>query len=154
MNKIKTPLQNNLKRGFLYKKELLLTPKLGFFFMSKNQKLTALELHYLAMNLVGEALEKDGYEFLAINSNLKKNPQFVTLKNKETFFILVRSVNSAADLKQTQNIDMAPIITHAKKNNAKVFYAGVWLGHAIDINKSIIKGEDYSFVYNGLKEII
>ncbi len=119
-----------------------------------NQKLTAQESRYLAMNIVGEALEKDGYEFLAINSSLKKNPQFVTLKNKETFFILVRSVYSAADLKQTQNINVEPIIAHALKNNAKVFYAGVWLGHGLDINNPIIKGEDYSFVYNGLKEII
>ena len=40
-----------------------------------NQKLTRQESHNLAMNLVGEELEKDGYEFLAINSDLKKNPQ-------------------------------------------------------------------------------
>ena len=119
-----------------------------------NQKLTAQESHNLAMNIVGESLEKEGYEFLAINSNLKKNPQFVTLKNKETFFILVRPVFSADDLKQVQNINLEPIITHAKKNNAKVFYAGVWLGHGLDINKPILKDEDYSFVYNGLKEVL
>lgn len=119
-----------------------------------NQELTAQESHYLAMNIVGEALEKEDYEFLAINSSLKKNPQFVTLKNKETFFILVRSVFSSAELKQPQNINLEPIIAHAKKNNAKVFYAGVWLGHGLDINKPILKEEDYSFVYNGLKEVI
>lgn len=118
-----------------------------------NQKLTAQESHNLAMNIVGESLEKDGYEFLAINSSLKKNPQFVTLKNKETFFILVRSVFSSAELKQAQNINLEPIIAHAKKNNAKVFYAGVWLGHGLDINNPILKEEDYSFVYNGLKEV-
>ena len=118
-----------------------------------NQELTTQETHYLAMNIVGEALEKEGYEFLAINSNLKKNPQFVALKNKETFFVLVRPVTSVEALEHHQNIDMGPLLEHAKKNNAKVFYAGVWLGHGLDINKPIIQGEDYSFVYTGLKEI-
>ena len=118
-----------------------------------NQELTPQESHYLAMNIVGEVLEKEGYEFLAINSKLKKNPQFVALKNKETFFILVRAVSTAAALEQHQLIDVNPILIHAKKNNASVFYAGVWLGHGLDINKPIINGEDYSFVYKGLKEI-
>ncbi len=118
-----------------------------------NQELTPQESHYLAMNIVGEELEKDGYEFLAINSNLKKNPQFITLKNKETFFIVVRAMYSAEALEQHQSIDMEPILVHAIKNNASVFYAGVWLGHGLDINKPIVNGEDYSFVYTGLKEI-
>jgi len=118
-----------------------------------NKELTAQESHNLAMNIVGEELEKEGYEFLAINSNLKKNPQFVALKNKKTIFILVRPVYSEIDLEQIKNIEIAPILTHANKYNATVFYAGVWLGHGLDINKPIINGEEYSFVYTGLKEI-
>jgi len=34
-----------------------------------------------------------------------------------------------------------------------VYYAGVWLGHGSDINKPIVNGEDYSYVYSGLTEI-
>ena len=45
-----------------------------------NQKLTRQESHNLAMNLVGEELEKDGYEFLAINSDLKKKPSICSFK--------------------------------------------------------------------------
>ena len=40
------------------------------------------ELHQLAMNEVGTFLEKEGYEFLAINSEIKRSPQFVCVKNK------------------------------------------------------------------------
>lgn len=43
--------------------------------------LSAQELHNLAMNIVGKDLEEQGYEFLGVNSKLKKDPQFVALKN-------------------------------------------------------------------------
>ena len=38
------------------------------------QVLTQQELHNLAMNIVGKKLEEMGYEFQAINSQLKKTP--------------------------------------------------------------------------------
>ena len=41
------------------------------------QILKAQELHNLAMNIVGEKLQAMGYEFQAINSQLKRHPQFV-----------------------------------------------------------------------------
>ena len=40
------------------------------------------ELHQLAMNIAGEDLKKNNYEFLSVNSRLKKDPQFVCIKNK------------------------------------------------------------------------
>ena len=56
------------------------------------KSLTEQELHNLAMNIVGRELEADGFEFMAVNSTLKKHPQFVCLKNKDLHFILVRAV--------------------------------------------------------------
>ena len=50
------------------------------------------ELHRLAMNIVGKDLEKDNYEFLSINSSLEKNPQFVCIKNKQLYFIIVKAI--------------------------------------------------------------
>ena len=44
------------------------------------------------MNIVGKELERHGFEFLAVNSKPKKNPQFVCLKEKKTHFIVVRAV--------------------------------------------------------------
>ena len=43
-------------------------------------ELSEQELHQLAMNIVGKELENDGFEFLAVNSKLKRNPQFVAIK--------------------------------------------------------------------------
>ena len=55
------------------------------------QVLTKQELHNLAMNIVGKKLEKMGYEFQAINSKLKKHPQFVLFKKGESpIFVLVK----------------------------------------------------------------
>ena len=51
------------------------------------------ELHNLAMNHVGKDLESRGFEFIAINSKLKKNPQFVCIdKNKQYFFVIVKAI--------------------------------------------------------------
>jgi len=50
--------------------------------------LTEQELHNLAMNIVGEDLTSQGYEFMAVNSKLKKNPQFVVLRDKKLHFFL------------------------------------------------------------------
>ena len=33
------------------------------------------DMHNLAMNIVGKDLESQGFEFIAINSKLKKHPQ-------------------------------------------------------------------------------
>jgi len=41
------------------------------------------ELHRLAMNIIGKDLEKDNYEFLSINSSLKKKSS-VRLYQKQT----------------------------------------------------------------------
>jgi len=117
------------------------------------QPLTQQESHNLAMNIAGEELQKEGYEFLAINSDLKKNPQFVALKNKETSFVIVRAVNNEKATIQSENINLKPILEHAIKHKATVFYIGIWLGHGQDINQPIINGEEYSFVYTGLVEV-
>ena len=39
------------------------------------------QLHNTAMEVVGKKLEEDGFEFMTVNSELKKDPQFVCLKD-------------------------------------------------------------------------
>ena len=51
------------------------------------------ELHNLAMNIVGKDLEAQGFEFLGVNSELKRNPQFVALRDKKLHFVIVRAVS-------------------------------------------------------------
>ena len=59
--------------------------------------LTEQELHNLAMNIVGKDLEAQGFEFLGVNSKLKKDPQFVALKNKDLHFVVVRAISYPQD---------------------------------------------------------
>ena len=42
------------------------------------------------MQEVGNYLEENGYEFLAVNSKRNRSPQFVCVKDKLLFFIVVK----------------------------------------------------------------
>ena len=58
-----------------------------------SQPLSEQELHNLAMNHVGKELEERGFEFVAINSKLKKHPQFVCIdKTSQYFFHLIQII--------------------------------------------------------------
>ncbi len=115
--------------------------------------LTKQELHNLAMNIVGKDLEANGFEFLGVNSKLKKDPQFVALKNKDLHFVIVRAKNYPEDANTYDPVFMQTIKAHADKFEAKTYYAGVGLGHGSDYAKPVLKDEDYTMVYNGLQEI-
>ncbi len=117
------------------------------------EELTEQELHNLAMNIVGKDLESQGYEFLGVNSKLKRDPQFVALKDKILHFVIVRAVSYPDEADAYDPIFMQTIKSHAEKFEAKTFYAGVGLGNSLDYGKPVEKGTDYSVVYNGLQEI-
>jgi hypothetical protein len=116
-------------------------------------QLTEQELHNLAMNIVGKDLESQGYEFLGVNSKLKKDPQFVALKNKDLHFVIVRAITHPKDANSYDPALMRTIKEHATKFEAKTYYAGVGLGHGSDYGKPVIKDEDYTMIYNGIQEI-
>ena len=116
-------------------------------------KLSDQELHNLAMNIVGKDLEEQGYEFLGINSELKKDPQFVALKNKKLHFVIVRAIEYPYDPKEIDMIFLETIKQHAQKFNARTFYAGVGLAISQDYERPVDKDEDYVVNYNGLQEI-
>ena len=80
------------------------------------QVLTEQELHNLAMNIVGKKLTKMGYEFQAINSKLKRHPQFVLFKKGEpTIFVLVKATNNLQNPNDYDLIWMETFLNHAKK---------------------------------------
>ena len=116
-------------------------------------KLTDQELHNLAMNIVGKELEDDGYEFLGVNSELKRNPQFVALKDKILNFVIVRAIPYPVDPKYYDPQLLGNIKEHAIKFNAKTFYAGVGIANSSDYEKPVLKNEDYTVNYEGLQEI-
>ncbi|KPM30299.1 Na(+)-translocating NADH-quinone reductase subunit F [Croceitalea dokdonensis DOKDO 023] len=119
------------------------------------RKLTEQELHNLAMNIVGKQLEQEGYDFLAVNSKLKKNPQFVCTKEKKMSFIVVKSIEYPGDPKDMEffKADLHKMRDHAEKFEARTFYAAVGLVNAKDHNLPVYLNEDYVVDYDGLVEI-
>ena len=116
-------------------------------------KLTDQELHNLAMNIVGKDLEEQGYEFLGISSEFRKDPQFVALKNKKLHFVIVRAIEYPYDPKEIDMIFLETIKQHAQKFNARTFYAGVGLANSKDYERPVDSDEDYVVNYGGLQEI-
>ncbi len=119
-----------------------------------SKALTEQELHNLAMNEVGKDLEKRGFEFIAINSKLKKHPQFVCIdKNKQYFFVIVRAVILPENPNNYDVIWMESFKKHARDQEAKVLYAGVGLGNPHGESLPIFLNEEYLMEYNGLQVI-
>lgn len=117
------------------------------------QKLTEKELHQLAMTTVGKSLEADGFEFLAVNSETQKDPQFVCTKDKILHFVVVRHVQYPQNPNEFDNELMNQVKEHAIKFKAKTYFAGVGFAHASDYDKPLDKNEPYAINYNGLQEI-
>ncbi|MEZ4811671.1 MAG: Na(+)-translocating NADH-quinone reductase subunit F [Allomuricauda sp.] len=115
--------------------------------------LTEQELHNLAMNIVGRELEADGFEFMAINSKPGKNPQYVCLKEKALHFIVVRNVAFPNDPRAYDRELMQKVKNHAKKFEAKTYFAGVGLSNASNQELPVYLNEAYIVDYQGLIEI-
>ncbi|NEW80569.1 MAG: Na(+)-translocating NADH-quinone reductase subunit F [Gelidibacter sp.] len=117
-----------------------------------SRPLTKQELHNLAMNIVGKDLEAKGYEFIAINSQLKKNPQFVCIdKNNIRYFVVVKVVGISEYHIPYDVIWMETIKLHAQKNEAKVLFANVGLGNATNKEQPPHLNEKYLLQYEGLQ---
>lgn len=118
------------------------------------KSLTEQERHNLAMNHVGKDLEKRGFEFIAINSKLKKHPQFVCMdKNKQYFFVIVRAVLLPENANNYDIVWMESFKEHAREHNSKVLYAGVGLGNPNGEDLPIYLNEEYLIEYNGIQLI-
>ena len=119
-----------------------------------SKPLTEQELHNLAMNHVGKELEERGFEFIAVNSKLKKHPQFVCIdKNKQYYFVLVKAVMFPNNPSNYDVVWMETFKAHAMKNNAKVLYAGVGLGNPKGEDLPIYFNEEYLMEYKGIQII-
>lgn len=128
---------------------------LGFlYFCSMSKPLSKQELHNLAMNHVGKDLESRGFEFVAINSQLKKHPQFVCIdKNNQYFFVIVRVVKLPENPNNYDVVWMETFKKHALEKDAKVLYAGVAVGNPNGEDLPIFLNQDYLMEYNGIQVI-
>ena len=117
-----------------------------------SRPLTTQELHNLAMNIVGKDLEAKGYEFIAINSQIKKNPQFVCVdKSNIRYFVVVKVVAISEYDIPYDIIWMETIKLHAHKNNAKVLFANVGLGNSNNPSLPPHLNEEYLLQYDGFQ---
>ncbi len=116
--------------------------------------LTEQELHNLAMNIVGKHLEKKGYEFIAINSELKKHPQFVLYKkNEPTIFVLVKATTNLQDKNVFDPVWLETFKNHAQKNNAEVWSAVVGLANATSVELPVIKNQPYYVAFDDVVKL-
>jgi hypothetical protein len=119
-----------------------------------SRPLTHQELHNLAMNIVGKDLEAKGYEFIAVNSQLKRNPQFVCIdKNSQRYFVIIKTATIFEYALSYDVIWMETFKTHARNNNAKVIFAGVGLGSQEDGLNPPNLNEEYLLQYDGLQHL-
>ena len=113
------------------------------------------ELHNLGMNIVGKKLQEMGYEFVAINSELKRHPQFVLIKKGEpTIFVLVKASNNIQNPTEYDAIWMETFKNHAKKQNAKVWFAGVGLANAESVESPVFKDQPYYVAFENFVKIL
>ena len=117
------------------------------------QKLTEKDLHQLAMTTVGKSLEADGYEFLAVNSQLKRTPQFVCVKEKKLYFVVVQGTLYPQAPKKFDQDLIEKAQDHATKNNAHLFLAGVGFANAENYDYPLTKNDPYAVNFKGLESL-
>lgn len=111
------------------------------------------QLHNLAMNEVGKELEANGFEFLAVNSQLNKDPQFVCTKNKRLYFVIVRVVLYPNNPKTKNEALINLVKEHASKFNATTYYSSVGIANATNYEKPVFENHQYVINYEGLVEV-
>ena len=110
-------------------------------------------LHNLAMEIVGKRMEEEGFEFLTVNSELQKDPQFVCLKDKKLHFVIVRAISYPNNPLDFDKVFMGTVRAHADKFEAKAYYAGVGLAHADDYDLPLKTNDPYAINFQGLQKI-
>jgi len=111
------------------------------------------ELHNLAMEVVGKRMEEDGFEFMTVNSELQKDPQFVCLKDKKLHFVIVRAISYPNNPLDYDKVLMETVRLHAEKFDAKTYYAGVGLAHADNYELPLTPKDPYAINFQGLQKI-
>jgi len=111
------------------------------------------ELHNLAMEVVGKRMEEDGFEFMTVNSELQKDPQFVCLKDKKLHFVIVRAISYPNNPLDYDKVLMETVRSHAEKFDAKSYYAGVGLAHADNYELPLTPKDPYAINFQGLQKI-
>ena len=116
--------------------------------------LTEQELHNLAMNIVGEALQELGWEFLLVNSDRKKDPQFVCIDPQgQKSFIIVRPILQGDDPDVYDPVLMEAVRRKAQEHKGDAYWAGVGLYDVANPLAPLEHGKSYQVDFRGLLKI-
>ncbi|MEK9604553.1 MAG: Na(+)-translocating NADH-quinone reductase subunit F [Flavobacteriaceae bacterium] len=113
--------------------------------------LNSQEIHKLAMKEVGDHLSEEGFEFLSVNSQLKKDPQFVCLKEKKLHFVVVRGCLYPENPRTFDVQLMKQVRDHAIKYKATTYFAGVGFANAQDYELPLTQNDSYAVNFDGLQ---
>ncbi|MDG2193290.1 MAG: Na(+)-translocating NADH-quinone reductase subunit F [Polaribacter sp.] len=117
--------------------------------------LTAQELHNLGMNIAGKRLQEMGYEFVSVNSQLKKHPQFVLFKKGEpTIFVLVKTSNNIQSPADYDVLWMETFKAHAKKQKAHIWFAGIGIANAESVGGPVFKDQPYYVAFDDFIKVL
>ena len=111
------------------------------------------DIHNLAMKEVGDFLTKEGFEFLAVNSQPNKDPQFVCLKNQKQHFAVVRGSLYPENPKNFDFKLIQDVKNHGIKYKATTYFAGVGFANAEDYDLPLTQSDRYAVNFDGLQII-
>ena len=105
------------------------------------------------MKEVGDFLTKEGFEFLAVNSQPKKDPQFICLKDQKLHFIVVRGSLYPENPKNFNFKLVQEVKHHGTKYKATTYFAGVGFANANDYDLPLTQSDRYAVNFDGLQII-
>jgi hypothetical protein len=111
------------------------------------------EIHQLAMKEVGDFLEAEGYSFLAVNSQLKRTPQFVCTREKKLYFVVVQGILYPNAPHKFDPKLVKKVKQHADQNKAVLYLAGVGFANAKNYDNPLSKKDPYAIHFEGLQEV-
>ncbi len=86
---------------------------------------------------------------------LKRHPQFVLFKKGEpTIFVLVKATNNLQSPNEYDVVWMETFVSHAKQQNAKVWFAGVGIANAESVENPVFINQPYYVAFEDFVKVL
>lgn len=97
--------------------------------MEEKNQMTIEEIHDFGVQIVCEAMTKDGYEIIGANPSLSVTPQIVARKKGRLCFVVVRT-DVYPNRGKLSDKDFHQNLQHAERNDATCYFASVGICNA------------------------
>lgn len=122
--------------------------------MTENQIMTQAEIHDFGVEVVFGSMKKDGYEIVAVNTDISKNPQIIAKKDGNLCFVVVRTACFPKKGEIASQEEFLHLLEGAQKHNAIPYFAAVGICYADAKDEkeagTPFKGAPFHIAYNGL----